>query len=263
MKLTCQFRRFLARTFIPVKRFSHQRRRACRRASQCNCWLKVVYLFPESVIFIPVRSLPKFKVRFEELFSFRIIFLSFKWAKFRTQMTTYTVVPFKCWPLNLGWISPMCFMNSRFIRRRTNMLMILSVSRSVFPSWHTSLASEKIWSQKLSYTKPLSDRPKKRPWEEATHTPVCLRLTFWCTYTRNQGPARWGPRRRQVLKDVSRPKSGLLLWRTLQNDSKNIDFFLENNTQVIDFDHCFSVNSNQYGFEQIDPQARVLNNCFR
>jgi len=40
---------------------------------------------------------------------------------------------------------------------------------------------------KVSYrhTKPLSDPTKRRPWEEATHTPVCPRPTFRCVCTVN------------------------------------------------------------------------------
>jgi len=39
------------------ERISRQR----RRGSQCSCWLKVVYMFPESKIFLPDKSLRSFK----------------------------------------------------------------------------------------------------------------------------------------------------------------------------------------------------------
>jgi len=71
-------------------------------------------------------------------------------------------------------------------------------------------------------TKPLSDPPKRRPWEEATHTPVCPCLTFRSVCTCNQG---W-----VVAENPPTPQqhcqvaSWLLWWRTSQNNLNNINF---------------------------------------
>ena len=85
-------------------------------------------------------------------------------------------------------IHMLCVYGHRRWRRSPRQVSAISyVSRSVFLSRHTSLASERIHSQNFRHTKPLFDPPKRRPWEQATHTPVCPCLPFRCVCTRNQG----------------------------------------------------------------------------
>ena len=109
------------------------------------------------------------------------------------------------------------------------------------------------WLQKeyahknFRHTKPLSHPLTRRPWEEATFTPVCLCLTFrYCT--RNQGwvvaensttpqqHCQVAERERDnvaCLKTKKKIKmissqSCLSWWRTSQNISKNIIFTKKN-----------------------------------
>ena len=69
---------------------------------------------------------------------------------------------------------------------------------------------------------------QRRSHERKPPTPVCPRLALRCACTRNQRWARWGPRRCRVLKDVSKSEPILSLWRTSQNNSKNIKFTKKN-----------------------------------
>jgi len=83
------------------------------------------------------------------------------------------------------------------------------------------------WPQKeyayksFRHTKPLSDPLNRRPWEEATRTPVCPCLTLRCICTRKQGKH---PTPQQDCQFAVRPflfVFGLSWWRTSQNNSKN------------------------------------------
>jgi len=102
----------------------------------------------------------------------------------------------------------MCCMNSRFIRNTTNML-ISSLSRSVFPSWHTSLVSERIRSQKLSAHK----APIWPPEEEAMRDTYCPQIVVETTSTPQQH---------------CQVEVWLLVVRTSKNNSKNIIHFHRN-----------------------------------
>jgi len=118
-----------------------------------------------------------------------------------------------------------------------------------------SLRDTHHWRQKeyahnkFRHTKPLSDPPKRRPWEEATRMPVCPCLTFRCVCTRSQGL-------HQRHSNIAKSKCGLSWWedpkmfpRTSFSPKKNwrkklkSDRFLEIHTGKI---HMYFVTSVLY-----------------
>ena len=58
-------------------------------------------MFPKSKIFWSDKSFRNFKLDSKKNISFRFILQSYRWVKFRSQMTTYDNVPWKFWPLKL------------------------------------------------------------------------------------------------------------------------------------------------------------------
>jgi len=105
---------------------------------------------PESKISVFTRRKSgSFNLTCTKIFSFGIIFQDLKWFKFCTQMTTNTNVPLKFWPLNLNRFHACIVWKIDSYALSTTNMLILCVLRSVYPSWHTSLASERIRSQRL------------------------------------------------------------------------------------------------------------------
>ena len=143
------------------ERFSHQR----RRMSQWSCWLWVVYMFPESKIFLLDESLRSFNLDEKNNALLQNYFAEFKVSQLEVSYPRPTIIMF-CW--NVG--------HSTWVR--------LYFHRDTH-HW----PQKKYAYNNFRHTKLLSEPPtrKRRPWKEATLTRVCPCLTFRCVCTRNQG----------------------------------------------------------------------------
>jgi len=172
---------------IESDRFSHQR----RRMSQWSCWLWVAYMFPEFRIFLLDESLRSFNLNEKNnALIIQNYFPEFKVSRFEVSYPRPTMLMF-CWNVNHStWVrfyACVVWIVNSYVTKPTCWSLPYLL---VYFNRDTHYWPHKEYAYKnFRHTKLLSEPPtrKRRPWNEATHTPARPCLTFRCVCTRSQG----------------------------------------------------------------------------